>query len=277
MKKILVSIVHYDYNNKDIEYRQKRFLPENQFFEIKERKKQCLLKNLSSYNAFKNYEITINLYLTEDINCDEFCNLNIHKHIFDYDIKSYLGVQHKQLFIDNINNYDYFIYTEEDILITEENIDTYILVQKELPIPFICGFLVYELKNNDDYLYLIENHPMHAATRGGYGIIKTKYQIDNQEYFEPYNIHSACYIIDKDLLQLILTYKYKEYIENINNYAGILEGACTNIYYKTGLIKIIPKKYINQLLVHHMGNEYVTSQKDVYTKETTPNPEKFIL
>jgi hypothetical protein len=137
MKTLLISIVHYMFEPNDIVYRKIRSLKEEMYHTWIDKRNKCLIENLRSYNSFVDYKITIHLLLTEDIDCSEFSNLIIHKHIYDYSIQQYLGVQHKQIFLDNIDKYDYFLFLEDDILINEKNINTYINVQQNLPLPFI--------------------------------------------------------------------------------------------------------------------------------------------
>ena len=50
---------------------------------------------------------------------------------------------HKKLFAERIDEYDLFIYSEDDTLIKQENIDAFLKVTKVLPENEIAGFLRY--------------------------------------------------------------------------------------------------------------------------------------
>ena len=52
---------------------------------------------------------------------------------------------HKALFAERMQQYDLFIYSEDDTLITERNIDAFITMTKILPEKYIAGFLRYEI------------------------------------------------------------------------------------------------------------------------------------
>ena len=60
---------------------------------------------------------------------------------------------HKKLFADRMENYDLFIYSEDDTLITERSIDAFIEVTRILPKEFIAGFIRYEISESGNRYY----------------------------------------------------------------------------------------------------------------------------
>ena len=48
---------------------------------------------------------------------------------------------HKKIFSERIEDYDLFIYSEDDVLVTWKNIQTFLHLTKMLPKNDICGFL----------------------------------------------------------------------------------------------------------------------------------------
>lgn len=64
---------------------------------------------------------------------------------------------HKTLFAQRIKDYDLFIYTEDDTLITERNISAYIDAVAILPDDQIAGFLRYEA-DKDGNRYISSAH-----------------------------------------------------------------------------------------------------------------------
>ena len=245
MNSILISIPHYGSKNR-----------------------KYLFESLTELNLFKKYKLDIHIYCTDKVNFDEFDNLYITQHIFNKNIGVNLTHQHKKLFLNHINDYDYFMYLEDDVLIKESTIDSFIEEQNSLPFPFICGFLRYELKENNQYKFLCDCHPCHSVHRNGFNVVKSNYLINNKKYFEPYNIHQASYILTKNIFHEISKEKY---LDEYNNYVGILEGAASNVYYNMGLIKVIPRENLDKLLIRHIPNTYVQKLNYFYTEDSTPN------
>jgi len=251
MKDILLAMAHYGSTNRNY-----------------------FLSCLREYNSFKKYVLDVHLYLTEELDVSEFSNLKITQHIFDPSIGHYLTHEHKQLFAENLDLYNYFIYSEDDMLITESHMDAYVGVQLMLSTPFVCGFMRYELRKDSDYKFLIDNHPIHSCHRGGNRVVKDNYMIFSEPYFEVYNFHQAFYILPNSLMRFVLN--SGRYMENDYHYAGILEGAASNIFFKCGLIKIIPRNRVSEFIVHHLSDRYANRADlaHIYTTEQTPDDEK---
>src|ERR1700688_3328102 len=78
---------------------------------------------------------------------------------------------HKKLFADRVEKYDLFIYTEDDTLITEKNIASFLRASEALPPNEIPGFLRVE-KGSKGQLILADVHahfhwdPRSVRTRG---------------------------------------------------------------------------------------------------------------
>ena len=52
---------------------------------------------------------------------------------------------YKTIFGERMSQYDLFIYSEDDTLITERNIDAFVKVTKILPEEYIAGFIRHEI------------------------------------------------------------------------------------------------------------------------------------
>lgn len=253
MNKILLAIPHYGTNNR-----------------------KYLISCLEQYNKFQNCKITVHIYSTEEFDVKQFTNLEIFFAIFPKSIGHMLVHQHKPWFVELRNQYDYYIYCEDDVFITNQHFENFIKYQSNLPDPFACGFLRYEYKPDSNYKYLFDQHPVHSIHRGGQTIIKSNYIINNESYFEVYNIHQGCYILTRSLLNRAID--SGRYLEQTNYYAGHpLEGAASDVYYKCGIIKVIPRKHVSNLLIHHLPNKYVNMLPDIYTEDTTPDDIKISI
>src|ERR1043166_5649064 len=55
-----------------------------------------------------------------------------------------LGFAHKALFVKEAENYDLFVYSEDDILFTLRNLSAFLRVTPQLPPDEIAGFMHYE-------------------------------------------------------------------------------------------------------------------------------------
>ena len=162
-------------------------------------------------------------YLTEDIDCSEFSNLKIEKHIYPASLGEQLSQEFKPTFYENRGKFDYYIYYEDDVLMTKEVFNTFVSIQDTLSLPYVCGFLRYELKEGEDYKYLIDNHPKHSCHRGGKTIIKSNHIINGEPYLEVYNIHHGGHVLTKEALDYI-TRNNSVYFQKIGHYAGVREG-----------------------------------------------------
>jgi len=249
--KILVCIPSYGLNNKD-----------------------HLARTLTEYSTYKNYELDIHLLLTDDIDVSDFNPLKITKHFYQKELGHFLTHTHKQIFVENINEYDYFLYIEDDILLKESSVDLFMEESKILPSNFVCGFLRFEYKNDDDYCYLIDCHPEHSVHRGGQGIIRTNYQIAGNDYLELHNVHQGCYLLSREQLTSVISGGLYFLDHRQGGYAGILESAASDVYFRCGIVKVTPRNKINELLIHHLPNKYVNMLPNVYRDDIVPDANK---
>jgi hypothetical protein len=86
-----------------------------------------------------------------------------------------LPFAHKAIFAREIDNYDLFLYSEDDIQFTERNIQAFLGATKELDTDEVAGFLLYE-KDKVGMTWLTgfwENfhwEPESVRRRGGYTV-----------------------------------------------------------------------------------------------------------
>ncbi len=135
---------------------------------------QYLKRLLEEYNKFKKYQIKVILVNTEYIKNLNYLNLDIKQELFDKSVKLWLTHKHKKFMYENRDKFDIFIYSENDMLITEHHLDLFLKHSENLKeTNYVPGFLRYELKKNDNSKYLIDCHPIHAVNQFNfYKIIK---------------------------------------------------------------------------------------------------------
>jgi len=234
-----------------------------------------LKRTLSEYASFTHYQLDIHLLLTDEIDVSEFTSLKITKHFYPKEIGHFLTHTHKQIFTQNIEKFDYFLYIEDDILLKEVSIDVFMECSKILPENMVCGFLRYEFKPNSEYTYLIDCHPEHSVHRGGgRQIIRTNYKINDIDYLELHNVHQGCSLLSRNQLLKVIGSGFYFLDHRHGGYAGILESAASDIYWRGTIIKVTPRNKINELLIHHLPNKYVNMLPDVYREDIVPDNNK---
>jgi hypothetical protein len=251
-KTILLAIAHYGTSNR-----------------------QYLLRCLKEYNSYQKYEIECHLQVTDptDIDLRGLDNIKFSVVRYPEDAGQSLVMKHRRLFETTEGDFDYYVYAEDDILITEATFDHWAAEQRQMPPGFACGVLRYEQKTGSDYKYLFDTHETHSVHRGGRTIFKDAYIINDKKYLEPYNIHQGCYMLTNDMLKRVL--ESGKYLEEGNHYVGLLEGGASDVYYKCGLTRVLPAQGIGQFLVHHSCNKYVHKLPDFYTEASTLNEVKW--
>lgn len=263
--KVLAVIVNY--GNKQLEY---------------------LKRILKEYGNFRKYEVKAILISTERINGLNYKNLEIKQEIFDASLGYWLAHRHKKFIAENKDNFGIFIYSENDMLITEGNIDAFMKHSKNLSkTSLVPGFLRYETNNGKDKC-LIDLHPNHAANRipfyfaakyaisplpektalalGLHPIIrKSNIQITGKRYFEVQNLHQGSYALTKEQLEKAL--RSGNYLNEKKNYAGIREGAASNVYANCGITKVISFDDLERILIHHLPEKYIGKHQTYVKKQ----------
>lgn len=163
-----------------------------------------------------------------------------------------LPFSHKKIFAERVNNYDLFIYTEDDILITEKNIKAFLEAVQILPKDEIPGFMRFEVdfSNQGDAASWFPDvhghfHWMPDSVKAREGYIFASFT----------NEHSACYMLTKEQL--------KKAIESGGFVVGPHEGrydllctAATDPYTQCGFTKVICISRLDDFLVHHLSNKH---------------------
>lgn len=160
-----------------------------------------------------------------------------------------LPFSHKRLFAERAAGYDLFIYSEDDILITERNLRAFLDVTAVLHEDEVAGFFRFE-KGPDGRVSYPEVHARHhwdptcVRSRGSYTLAKFT------------NEHSACYMLTRaQLIKAISSGGFD--VEPHEEKYDLLCTAATDPYTQCGLTKLIPVSHIDDFIVHHLSNKYV--------------------
>ncbi len=160
-----------------------------------------------------------------------------------------LPFAHKRLFAENVDRYDLFIYTEDDIGVREKSIQAYLQATAELAPDEIAGHLRYEL-GSDGTVHLPDVHgPFHwkpeSVRRRG-----------NHVVAEFTNEHAGFYILTQAQLRRAIASGGYLRGPRDGRY-GMLETGATDPYTSCGFRKVIAISTFDDFLIHHMPNRYV--------------------
>jgi 2-polyprenyl-3-methyl-5-hydroxy-6-metoxy-1,4-benzoquinol methylase len=156
---------------------------------------------------------------------------------------------HKKLFAERLNEYDLFIYSEDDTLITENNIRAFLRVGATLERDEIPGFLRFENGPNGKKNYCDVHGNFHWDP-----ISIRRREKHTLAFFT--NEHAACYILTREHL--------KRAIESGGFLVGphqwkydLLCSAATDPYTQCGMKKLICISELNDFIVHHLPDKYI--------------------
>jgi 2-polyprenyl-3-methyl-5-hydroxy-6-metoxy-1,4-benzoquinol methylase len=159
-----------------------------------------------------------------------------------------LPFAHKPIFAQNIDKYDLFAYSEDDMEVTEENIHSFLRATNDLAQDEIAGFLRYEVDKSGIWS-LPEVHgryywkPESVKQRGNYTIAEFT------------NEHAAFYLLTQaQLRQAIASGGFLR-----PPYEGRYDMLCTaatDPYTSCGFRKVICISAVEDFLIHHLSDRY---------------------
>ena len=155
---------------------------------------------------------------------------------------------HKRIFAERIDNYDLFVYSEDDILITWKNIESFLMLSEVLPDGDIAGFMRYEMDSTGKRWYPDFLGPYHWLPNS----IK---KVDKYTFAAFSNIHSACYVLTQNQLKRVIS-SGGYLVEPHKGRYDLLCSAATDPYTQCGLRKLICISHISDFVVHHLPNRY---------------------
>jgi hypothetical protein len=235
------------------------------YFFIEERK-QYLNKIIEETNKYKySTDIFIHTNSKELKNADFVEYLNGKLTIIYHDLTNihpyYLTWMCRDLMKIQINEYDIFVYIEDDILVPVNAIEYWLEHQEMMSkYNFNLGFLRIEVDtNNDEYVT--------DFTEGQY--LTNVIELEGKKYcINDMNPYCAFWIYNKKEFNNFVDSKYY----NINNIDGYmyreasaigLHGAKTN-WYKNTIIPIENEYICNDCKIFHLPNNYVNNYQNTF-------------
>ncbi len=159
-----------------------------------------------------------------------------------------LPFAHKAIFAKNVDRYDLFAYSEDDMEVREANIRAFLRATPHLALNEIAGFLRYEVDECGG-MFFPEVHgsyywkPESVHRRGEYTIAEFT------------NEHAAFYLMTQAQLKTAIA--SGGFVRG--PYAGRYDMLCTaatDPYTRCGFRKVVCVSALEDFLIHHLSNRY---------------------
>ena len=160
-----------------------------------------------------------------------------------------LPFAHKKLFAERANDYDVFIYSEDDTLITERHIKAFLDVTSILPEHEIAGFVRYEVDTRGKKYYSTVHSHFHWIPR-------SVTRIGDYSFARFTNDHSACYLLTRKQLKMAID-SGGFLVEPHDERYDLLVAAATDPYTQCGLSKVICTSHLQDFELHHLPDIYI--------------------
>jgi hypothetical protein len=200
-----------------------------------------------------------------DLQIEMFNNYtNGHITIIYHDLSNidpfYLTWKCRELLQQQRNDYDIFMYIEDDILVPYNAIKYWLEYNEKLiEINYNLGFLRIEVENNIEYVLDI-----------GEKVLDTIININDKNYcVNNKNPYCAFWIYNKNEFNNFVNSKYYD-CSNITYYqtrekSSIGLHGIETPWYKNTLIPIVNNKLIEECKIYHMPNNYVLAKNTLFS------------
>lgn len=160
-----------------------------------------------------------------------------------------LPYAHRTLFSAERDNYDLFVYSEDDTLVEERHLEAHIRLSELLPASFLPGSLRYEV----DPLGRRSFSSFHSQYRWDPDSV---FVVNGLTFARFTNDHAAWYAINREqLAQAIGSGGFL--VDPHEGRYDMLVSAATDIYTQCGFKRVLCLEHIDDLLVHHLPNVYL--------------------
>lgn len=159
-----------------------------------------------------------------------------------------LPFAHKELFAERLHDYELFIYSEDDTLVTEASIDAFRRATDDLPPDYLAGFLRTEEHDGVVYCSSAHNHyhwDPELVLRAG-----------SELYGAFSNPHSACFMLTQAQLGQAIDSGGFLLAPREGRYSMRVTAA-TDPYTSCGFTKVLPLGRFRDHLLPHLTNRYI--------------------
>lgn len=195
---------------------------------------------------FRSMRLRVDLHVLSNIHKELGPDVTVHVGLPTRNPRS-LPFAHRRLFAERIATADYFIYCEDDTLVTERNIRAFLEVNCQLNSNEIPGFLrVERLSTCESYLECA-----HGAFRWDPSSLVRR----GSSVFASFtNFHSAFTMASRAQVQQAIDSGGFLVAPHVGRFA-MLESAASDIYTQCGLTRLVCVSRIEDFLVPHLSNQ----------------------
>jgi len=159
---------------------------------------------------------------------------------------------HKHIFVERKDAYDLFIYSEDDILITQRNIEAFLRVMSILPPQELAGFFRWE-QYPDGRRYYPDAHLFYRWMPDSVKVV------GDHTFARFTNDHSGCYALTRGQLEQAVASGGFLVPPHEHQY-DLLVTAATDPYTQCGFRRLICLSHLDDFLVQHLPNKYIGSR-----------------
>jgi SAM-dependent methyltransferase len=160
-----------------------------------------------------------------------------------------LPFAHRKLFGERRDDYDLYIYSEDDTLLRHKNVEAFLKATNALPIDELAGFLRSETDTEGNIYYSTVHNHYHwdpsSVRRVGEFIFA---------HFT--NEHAACLVLTREQLKRAIASGGFLVTPHEGRY-GLLEAAATDSYTQCGFRKMIAVSHLDEFTLPHLPNKYI--------------------
>jgi 2-polyprenyl-3-methyl-5-hydroxy-6-metoxy-1,4-benzoquinol methylase len=160
-----------------------------------------------------------------------------------------LPFAHKPIFAQRLEQFDLFVYSEDDMEVTEQNIEAFLRVNAALEPDEIAGYLRYEIDSSGSRVLT----DVHGGYRWKPDSVKRRREYTVAEYT---NEHAAFYLLTQAQLRKAIA-SGGFLCEPYEGRHDMLCAAATDPYTRCGFRKVICISELGSFLIRHMSNLYV--------------------
>ena len=160
-----------------------------------------------------------------------------------------LPFAHRQLFIDRQDEYDLFLYTEDDTEVLPYHLDLFEEALEHLGDDVILGFIRRESDASGGTHYSTVHHVYHWQ---GDSVIEANGKV----YARYTNEHSGCYVVSQAQLKRCIASGGYPVEPHARRY-DLLVSAATDPYTTCGLTKVVCISDLRRYSLHHLPDAYI--------------------
>jgi hypothetical protein len=161
-----------------------------------------------------------------------------------------LPFAHKKILANRLNDYDLFIYSEDDTLVTERNLRAFLEVSAELHDDEIAGFMRFERDRDGEFHF----PDVHGYFHWDVQSVRSRGQYQFASFT---NEHSACFVLTREQLRRAIESGGFLVEPHCEGTYLLPESAATDPYTQCGFTKLICVSRFEDFLVHHLPNKYM--------------------